>query len=144
MKCKRVKEKILTELEKIIQELPQPLIEPIWYPLPDCSTVKELLKKIEKILIRLIEIVIETLKEEGFFDENPLIRVYPRYPDATGVIVYYKGRKVFEKWLNVFELNWNNQQEVADEVLNWYEEIYQQMAPEEYEYYFNNQEWWQR
>ena len=129
----------MDKVEKFLNELPQPLIEPIWYPIPeDISKLVECIKKLENLLLNLAQMVINSLKEEGFFEENPLIRVYPNYPEATGIVVFYKGEKVFERWINSFELNWQNKEEVAKEVAGWYEQMSQGMSPEEYRYYFDS------
>jgi len=129
----------MDKVENFLNDLPQPLIEPIWYPIPEEITkLAECLKKIENLLLNLAQIVINSLKEEGFFEENPIIRVYPNYPEATGIVVFYKGEKIFERWINSFELNWQNKEEVAKEVAGWYEQMNQGMTPDEYRYYFDS------
>jgi len=137
----------MDKVENFLNDLPQPLIEPIWYPIPEEITkLAECLKKIENLLLNLAQIVINSLKEEGFFEENPIIRVYPNYPEATGIVIFYKGQKVFERWINSFELNWQNKEEVAKEVAGWYEQMSQGMSPEEYEHYLgqDGERWWPR
>ena len=129
----------MDKVENFLNDLPQPLIEPIWYPIPnEISKLAECLKKIENLLLNLAQMVINSLKEEGFFEENPIIRVYPNYPEATGIVVFYKGEKIFERWINSFELNWQNKEEVAKEVAGWYEQMNQGMTPDEYRYYFDS------
>jgi hypothetical protein len=140
MTKKELIEKIGAELEIILKGLPEPLIQPIWYPgVPEeVEKITVFLNKVEQVLRKLGETVVRTLKDEGFFDENPLIRVYPQYPEASGIVIFYKGRKVFEKWINSFELNWGDKQQVADEAAAWYEEMRQQgMDPDEFEDYFD-------
>ena len=121
-------------LEKFFENLPQPLIQPVWYP-GEPEKLMTCLEKWGAGLRELVQIVVETLSEEGFFDENPIIRVYPRYPEASGIVVFHKGQKVFEKWLNTFEWNWNNKQQVTQEASTWYDQMRNGMSPEEYEYY---------
>jgi len=97
-------DKFLDELDRILQNVPVPLIEPMWYPgIPtDQERVREFLSRLGDLLRELVEMVVRQLEDEGFFEENPMIRVYPRYRDASGVVVYYKGEKVFERWINAW------------------------------------------
>jgi len=124
----------LVELERIFENWPP--LEPIWYP-GEPQKLVACLEKWGARLKEMIEIVVLALKEEGFFDENPIIRVYPQYPEASGIVVFYKGQKVFEKWINTFELNWGDRKEVAREVSGWYDQMHQRMRPEDYDYYFD-------
>ncbi len=130
-------DKILSVLEMTLKELPEPLVEPIWYPgLPkDTKAVRKFLSGLETIIRSVLAVIIEQLKQEGFFDENPVIKVYPNYREATGIIIYYKGEKVFEKWLNSYELNLNDKEEVSRKTSAWYEEMRNNMDPEELENY---------
>jgi hypothetical protein len=142
MTGKEFVEKVRSELEKIITGLPKPLLEPIWYPV-DLEKTMELVGKIGTTLKNLTEIMVKALKDEGFFDENPVIRVYPNYPEASGIVVFYKGKKVFERWINSFELNWGDKQQVENEVSAWYEQMRQQgISPEEYEYFMDQDPGW--
>ena len=124
----------LVELERIFQNWPQPLFDPVWYP-GQPEKVLACLDQWGARLKEMIEIVVLALKQEGFFDENPLIRVYPRYPEASGIVVFYKGQQVFEKWINTFEMNWGDRKEVAQEMSGWYDQMHHGMSPEEYEYF---------
>ncbi len=153
-------DKFLAELDSLLQDLPVPLIEPIWYPgiPPEQNKVREFLDQLEKVLRELVEMVIGQLEREGFFEENPVIRVYPRYQDASGVIVYYKGEKIFERWVHAYELNFGDKRQVARETQGWYEDMYRGaeaygpgpghmdpddmgMSEDEYEFYFGAPPW---
>ena len=99
-------EKLIQAIEGLLRSLPKPLIEPVWYPgIPNYEqdqgrtweSFRELMKELFEFLIRF-------LNSEGFFDENPMVHVYADFKNATGVIVYYKGEKVFEKWIASFEI----------------------------------------
>jgi len=127
-------EKVIADLELILNNLPQPLLLPIWYPgvPPESEKLREALEQLGELLRKVAEFLVEAMKQEGFFDENPLIRVYPKYDEASGIIIYYKGRKVFEKWINAFEINWGDKQEVKQEVSSWYEDIRSGLEHDDY------------
>jgi hypothetical protein len=130
-------------LAEILNNLPTPLIEPVWFPgVPkDKDEVKDLLARLGELLLWLVEQLVNILQKEGFFDENPLIRVYPNYPDASGIVIFYKGRKVFERWINTFEMNWRDKQTVKKEVTSWYDEMHRGMGrdygPEDVDFYLD-------
>jgi hypothetical protein len=128
-----------SELVKLLDELPSPLLEPIWYPgvARELENRAEVLAKIERFLRNLAGKVVKVAVEEGIYDENPLIRIYPNYPEASGIVVFHKGRRVFEKWISSFELNWGDKQQVVNRTADWYEEMRYGMDPDEYERYLD-------
>jgi hypothetical protein len=134
------KETFLEKLEKFLDELPEPLVEPVWYPnIPGQERAVDFIEKLGEVLKMLMEAVVRAMRDEGFFDENPLIRVYPNYPEASGIVIFYKGQKIFEKWVNSFELNFGDREKVKRNAEGWYDEMIGNMSPEEYEYYFYDQ-----
>lgn len=133
-------ERFLSQVEKILNGLPKPLVEPLWYPgvPPEPIELPEFLIQLGEFLRALVELVIKALEDEGFFEENPVIRVYPKYGESSGIVVFYKGRKVWEKWVQNFELNTKDPKAVARETAGWYGEMhqgFQNMTEEEREYY---------
>jgi len=137
-------EKILEKLERILKELPQPLIEPVYYPNIG-ENVLGCMARLVNNLSDLAEKLAKLIKEEALFDENPLIIVYPNHREASGVVVFYKGQRVYEKWVMSFELNFGERQEQRREQNNrrsdmhyngYYDEAPYGMSPEEIDFLY--------
>ncbi len=141
------KEEFLKKLERVFEGLPSPLVEPVWYPeVPGQKRVIDYLVRLGILMRELAETLARLIKDEALFDENPLILVYPNYPEASGIVIFHKGKRVYEKWVKSFELNFGERQEQRREPNNWrndmpynhvpYDEVPFGMSPEEYDFLY--------